>query len=79
MPKKETIKHNWDFMLGEISERTKLTQKTLEQHVKDNKEVLPIITKNTTNINWLRWGVRGLYGSGLISMVVWLVVKYIKQ
>ena len=34
---------------------------------------------NATDIGWLRWGVRGLYGSGLVSIVVWLIVKYIKQ
>ena len=69
----------FDFILGEISERTKLTQSTLEQHVKDNKDILPTITKNTTDISWVRWGVRGLYGSGLVSIVVWLIVKYITQ
>ena len=34
---------------------------------------------NATDIGWLRWGVRGLYGSGLVSIVVWLIVKYITQ
>ena len=28
-----------------------------------------------SSISWLTWGIRGIYGSGIITIIVWFITK----
>ena len=45
----------------------------MEEHSKSSEGFRDLVSKHCADINWLRWGVRILFGSGVVSIIVWLI------
>ena len=68
-----------------LQEQTKETHKNIthltslmEEHAKSSEGFRDLVSKHCADINWLQWGVRILFGSGVLSLVIWLLTGSVK-
>ena len=47
--------------------------KVMEEHDKVSHMFREKTIVNCADINWLRWGIRILYGSGVVGILVWVI------
>ena len=47
--------------------------KLMEDHAKSSEPFRELVARHCAEINWLQWGVRILFGSGVVSIIVWLI------
>ena len=53
--------------------------KVMEEHDKVSQIFREKTITNCNDINWLRWGIRILYGSGVVGILVWLISVKLSQ
>lgn len=74
MTKKESeILAQHSVLIKTLNDNIKYLISTMEAHDQISQTFRQKTVKNETNVRWNTWGIRGLYGTTLLGVIVWVV------